>query len=78
MPGPAPRIVGVLADPDTVRRSAVAVTARLFSRWYTDLGMGRHIVVVVVSEGRRFARHWIVTAYMARRLAEGEVEWERS
>jgi hypothetical protein len=23
-------------------------------------------------------RHWIVTAYIARKLAEGDVEWQRN
>jgi len=38
---------------------------------------GKHVVVVVVAE-RGLGRHWIITAYMARRLAEGEIEWKRS
>jgi hypothetical protein len=38
---------------------------------------GRHVVVVVVSELAR-ERHWIVTAYITRKLAQGEVEWRRS
>jgi predicted amidophosphoribosyltransferase len=35
-------------------------------------------VVVVVSALGPSERHWIITAYIARRLAEGEVEWKRS
>jgi hypothetical protein len=35
-------------------------------------------VVVVVSDSTPSDRHWIVTAYLARKLAEGEVEWQRS
>jgi len=68
----------VLADPDLIRRSARSGDARLFSRWYTDLRGGSHVVVVVVSEANAGGRHWIVTAYIARRLAEGVVEWKRS
>lgn len=64
-------------NPDAVRRSVHAATARLFSRWYTGVRHGRYVVVVVVSEGNSSARHWIVTAYTARRLAGGEVEWQR-
>lgn len=30
------------------------------------------------SEPDPMARHWIVTAYLARRLAEGGVEWQQS
>ena len=72
------RIVGTLADPDRVRRSARFATARLFERWYDDLRGGKHVVVVAVTENGPTGRHWIVTAYLARKLAEGEVEWKRS
>jgi hypothetical protein len=71
------RIAKTLAEPDQVRRSAQFGSARLFSRWYTDVRQGKHVVVVVVSELDPTERHWIITAYMARRLAEGEVEWQR-
>jgi hypothetical protein len=71
------RIATTLADPDQVRRSRRFGSARLFSRWYSDVKGGKHVVVVVVSaEDER--RHWIITAYIARKLAEGEVEWARS
>ena len=40
-----------LADPDVVRRSVRMTTARHFSKWYTDLRNGRHVVVVVLGEG---------------------------
>lgn len=72
------RIVGTLADPDEVRRSLRFGSARLLSRWYDDLRGGKHVVVVVVSEPAPKERHWIITAYIARRLAEGETEWIRS
>jgi hypothetical protein len=78
LPAHRERIGDVLADPDVIRRSVRASTARLFSKWYDDLREGRHVVVVVVSEGGTTARHWIVTAYMTRTLGEGEVEWQRS
>ena len=71
-------IARTLADPDRVRRSARFTGARLFSRWYDDLRGGKHVVVVVVSSSRASGRHWIVTAYLARRVAEGEIEWQRS
>jgi hypothetical protein len=70
------RIAEVLAEPDYIRRSARFGSARLFSRCYTDMQGGKHVVVVVVSELAR-ERHWIITAYIARKLAEGEVEWTR-
>jgi hypothetical protein len=34
-------------------------------------------VVVVVSESGK-GSHWIITAYIARRLVEGEQLWKRS
>lgn len=72
------RIPQTLADPDQVRRSLRFGSAKLFSRWYTDIRRGKHVVVVVVSELDPSERHWIITAYLARKLVEGEVEWRRS
>jgi hypothetical protein len=71
------RIAETLAAPDQVRKSVRFGSAKLFSRWYTDLRQGKYIVVVVVSEREPSERHWIITAYIARRLAQGETEWER-
>src|SRR3972149_6941788 len=65
------RLVETLAAPDQVRRSVRFGSARLFSRWYTDVPRGKHLVVVVVSEADATRRHWIITASLARKLAEG-------
>ena len=72
------RVAETLADLDQVRRSVRFGSAKLFSRWYTDVQRGKHVVVVVVSELRARERHWIITAYLTRKLAEGEVEWRRN
>jgi hypothetical protein len=72
------RLGDVLADPDQIRRSVRFGNARLFSRWFEDLRGGRYVVVIVVSDTEPSSRHWIITAYIARRLAEGEVEWQRN
>ena len=72
------RIPETLADPDQVRVSARFKNAWLFSRWFASVRGGKHIVVVVVSERGTVGRHWIITAYIARKLAGGEVEWEGS
>jgi len=72
------RVAETLGDPDQVRRSTRFGSARLFSRWYTDVQRGKHLVVVVVSELDPKERHWIITAYLTRQLAEGEVEWKRN
>ena len=49
----------------------------MFCRWFEDVRQGKHMVVVVVSENAPRERHWIVTAYITRRLAQGEIEWHR-
>jgi len=67
----------VLAEPDRVRRSARMSAARLFSRWFDNIRRGKHLVVVVVSEDMPERRHWIITAYLARRLSGGELEWTK-
>lgn len=72
------RIAETLAAPDQVRRSVRFGSAKLFSRWYTDVRQGKHVGVVVVSDRNPRQRHWIITAYIARRLAGGDVEWQRS
>jgi hypothetical protein len=66
-----------LADPDQVQRSIRMSTARMFCRWFEDVRQGKHVVVVVVSESAPRERHWIITAYITRRLAQGEIEWHR-
>jgi hypothetical protein len=72
------RIADTLRDPDQVRRSARAPTARTFSRWFSDLDNGKHVVVVIILGGDPGGRNWVVTAYVARRLAGGDIEWIRS
>lgn len=77
LPEHAARLAETLAAPDEVRNSWHASNARLFSRWFPDLRNGKHVVVVVFSEDSLEERHWIVTAYLARRLSGGIVEWAR-
>lgn len=72
------RIADTLAGPDWIARSRRLDDTRLFSRWYDDLHGGKHVVVVVVTEGIPAERHWIIIAYIARRLRGGETEWARS
>jgi hypothetical protein len=72
------RLADVLAVPDQIRRSMRFGNARLFSRWFDNMRGGRYVVVVVVSDTKPSSRHWVITAYIARRLAEGEVEWQRN
>jgi hypothetical protein len=70
-------IADTLLEPDEVRRSTRFAGARLLSRWFESLRGGKHVVVVVVGDTDLDGRQWIVTAYMARRLAQGEIEWKR-
>ena len=70
-------IVDTLANPDQVRRSTRFASARLFTRWFESVRGGKYVVVVIVSESAPGGRHWIITAYIARKLAEGEIEWKR-
>jgi hypothetical protein len=77
LPGQRHRLATTLADPDQVRRSKRFASARLFSRWYDDLKGGKYVVVVVVSAADD-RRNWVITAYIARELVAGEVEWVRS
>jgi hypothetical protein len=71
-------IAETLSDPDLVRLSVRLGNARLFARWFDNLSGGKYVVVVVATEAVAIGRHWIVTAYVARKLAGGEVEWKRN
>lgn len=78
LPDYAAAIAETLLDPDTVRRSSHAPGARLFSKWYNEIRNGKHVVVVVMSGAGAPKRDWIVTAYLSRRLAEGDIEWKKN
>jgi len=78
LPAHLARIEQNLAEPDQIRRSGRFASARLFSRWFDDLLGGKHVVVVVLCSTTSHGRDWIVTAYIARSLAVGDVEWKRS
>jgi hypothetical protein len=66
------------AESDQVRRSTRFGNTRLFSRWFAELRGGKHVVVVVVSHYGSSRRHWIITAYIARKLAGEEIEWKKN
>jgi hypothetical protein len=78
MPEHLPQLKETLADPDQVRRSIRMSMAHIFYRWFEDVHKGKYIVVVVVSEAAPTERHWIITAYVTRRLIDGEIEWQKS
>ncbi len=72
------RLATVLSDPDEVRRSGRLGNTWLFSHWFDDVRGGKHIVVVVALDPPPATRGWVVTAYIARRLSGGILEWTRS
>jgi hypothetical protein len=69
-------LADTLADPDQIRQSGHFANARMFSRWFDGLRNGKYLVVVAVSDKFPAERHWIITAYIARRLSSsGDIEW---
>ena len=79
LPDYHPAIQKTLTDPDQIRCSSRFSGARLFSRWFDSVRDGKYVVVIVVSDAQSIERHWIITAYIARKLAKGrEIEWERN
>ncbi len=78
LPAHEAKIAEVLADPEQVRRSKHFPNARLFTRSYTDVAGAKFIVIIVVTDNAPKERHWIVTGYIARKLSEGEIEWQRN
>jgi hypothetical protein len=71
------QVVRTLRDPEQVRLSERFKKARLFTRWFDSVRGGKYIVVVVISESKPSNRHWVITAYMARKLAGGDIEWKK-
>jgi hypothetical protein len=78
LPGHRSALEHTLADPDQVRISARLAGVRLFARWFDQIRNGKYVVVVVVSDPAPARRAWIVTAYLARRLSGGAIEWTRN
>jgi hypothetical protein len=77
LPEYLPQLQQTLADPDEVRRSVRMSGARMFYRWFDDVRQGKYVAVVVVSDTPT-ERNWIITAYITRRLINGEIEWQKS
>jgi hypothetical protein len=78
LPAYRDRIAEAVLEPDEVRLSARLHNARLFTRWFASVRGGKYVVVVTVSDATSTDRHWIVTAYIAKKLGEGAVEWKKS
>lgn len=71
-------ISDTLVAPDEVRCDVRFENTLLFSRWYPTLRKGRHMVVAVVTDTVPQERNWIVTAYIARKVTQGEVIWTQN
>jgi hypothetical protein len=67
-----------LADPDQIRSSGRLARTRLFARWFDDIRDGKYVVAVVIADPPPSGRVWVVTAYNARRLSGGTIEWTRN
>ncbi len=63
-------LVETLAEPDLVRPSDRDHRGLRFSKWFDSIRTGRYFVVVTISDSDP-TRHWIITAYTARKLAGG-------
>ncbi|MBR8829047.1 MAG: hypothetical protein DSM107014_14305 [Gomphosphaeria aponina SAG 52.96 = DSM 107014] len=72
------KICDTLAKPDEVRSDLRFQNTLLFSRWYPNLRKGKYLVVAVVTDILPQERHWIVTAYMTRKITQGEMIWTRN
>ncbi|MEA5518480.1 hypothetical protein [Limnoraphis robusta] len=66
-----------LANPDQIRQSNRDESALLFSKWFDTIRTGRYFVVVTVSQTEP-KRHWVITAYTARKITGGKVLWKKT
>jgi hypothetical protein len=64
-----------LLNPDQVRNDIRFQETLLISRWYPQINKGRYVIVAVVTE---IDRNFIVTAYTARKITQGEVIWTKN
>ena len=80
-PGTLPDYLEQLADtlenPDLVRGSDRDPSGLLFSKWFDSIRTGRYLVVVTISDVPA-VRHWVITAYTARKLTGGNPLWQKS
>ena len=72
------RLAETLTDPDQIRVSEPLAGTRMFSRWFPSVRGGKHVVLIVVSDPIGIRRHWIITAYLTRKLTGGITEWTRT
>jgi hypothetical protein len=73
LPGFRALLLDTIAQPEAVYVSARDPEALLLTRWFDHLLGGKHIVVIVTRDAG--SRHWVVTAFLARRLPKGLTRW---
>lgn len=78
LPHYLPQLIETLAKPEQVRRSPRMNNALLIARRFAAVRGGKYIVVVVVTEQVPVSRNWVITAYLARQLTGGTLEWQRT
>ena len=64
------QLIETIGNPDQVRQSNLDSSALLFSKWFNSIRSGRYFIVVIITDAL-VQRHWIITAYTARKLARG-------
>jgi hypothetical protein len=70
LPDHLSQLIETIDNPDQVRQSPLDASALLFSKWFSSIRSGRYFIVVIVTDAV-VQRHWIITAYTARKLAGG-------
>ena len=68
------QLAETLSTPDLIRKRSREPNALLFSKWFDTIRLGRYLVVVTISEDEP-VRHWVITAYTARKISGGEKIW---
>ena len=70
LPNYLSELVETLDNPDQVRSSSFDPSALMFSKWFDTIRTGRYLIAVTVTDDLT-ERHWIITAYTARKLTGG-------
>jgi hypothetical protein len=78
MPDHFDQIAETIADPDEIQQDERFANTYHFSRRYEAIEDGKYLIVVVVTDLVPATRHWIVTAYLSRRVRKGVAVWKRN
>jgi len=72
------QLTETVVAPDEVRKDPRFPNAYLFARWFENVKGEKFVVVAIISDPPPQERYWIITAYIARKLTQGAVEWKRN